>query len=51
MWFLLLVAMDGGVHRAEVIVPTLEQCMEMRTHEEDVCIRVEVRLPEMGPTS
>jgi hypothetical protein len=53
MWFLLLVAIEGGVHRAEVIVPTLEQCLELRTQEDDVCIRVDVSLPELperGPT-
>lgn len=51
MWFLLLVAIEGGQHRAEIILPTLEQCVELRTHADDVCIRVEVSLPERGPTS
>lgn len=53
MWWMLLLALEGGVYRAEIVVRTEEQCLYMRTSEEDICVPVEVRFqaePEMGPT-
>lgn len=53
MWWMLLLALEGGVYRAEIVVRTEEQCMYMRTSEEDICVPVEVRFlnsaAQMGP--
>jgi hypothetical protein len=46
-----MLALEGGVYRAEIVVRTQEQCLYMRTSAEDVCVQVEVRFPQMGPVS
>ena len=51
MWWMLLLALEGDVYRAEIIVRTEEQCLYMRTSVEDLCVQVQVSFPEMGPTS
>lgn len=54
MWWMLLLALEGDVYRSEIVVQSLEQCEQLRTSEEDLCVRVEVRFvpePERGPTS
>ena len=42
MWWMLLLALEGGVYRAEIVVRTEEQCLYMRTSEEDLCVPVQV---------
>lgn len=48
MWWMLLLALEGEVYRAEIVVRTEEQCLYMRTSEEDLCVPVEVRFPAQG---
>lgn len=43
MWWMLLLALEGGVYRAEIVVRTEAQCLYMRTSEEDLCVPVTVQ--------
>ena len=43
MWFLLLIALDTGKYRAEIVVRTLEQCEQLKTSEQDLCVPVTVQ--------
>lgn len=51
MWWMLLIALETGEYRAELVLPTVAQCELAKTHTDDVCIRVEVSLPELETTS
>jgi hypothetical protein len=48
MWWLLLIALEGGEYRSEIIVQTVQQCESLKTQDEDLCVAVEVRFLEMG---
>lgn len=43
MWFLLLIALDTSEYRAEIVVRTLEQCEQLKTSEQDLCVPVTVQ--------
>lgn len=52
MWFLLLAAIEGGLHTADSVYPSLEECLEARSNQLDVCVEIEiqiVRVPEPSP--
>lgn len=51
MWWMLLIALETGEYRAELVLPTVTQCELAKTNPDDVCIRVEVSLPPVPPTS
>ena len=51
MWWMLLLALEGDVYRAEIIVRTEIECEQLKTSEEDLCVPVEVRFAQMGPVS
>lgn len=46
MWWMLLLALEGGTYRAEIVVRSEEQCLYMRTSEEDLCVPVQVSFPK-----
>lgn len=43
MWWMLLLALEGDVYRAEVIVRTEQECAALKTSDRDLCVPVEVR--------
>lgn len=52
MWWMLLLALEGDVYRAEIIVRTEIECEQLKTSNEDLCVPVEVRFqpePEIHP--
>lgn len=42
MWFMLLIALEGGQFRSEIILPSLVICEAAKTQPEDLCIAVNV---------
>jgi len=45
MWWMLLLALEGEIYRAEIVVRSEEQCILLKTSDEDLCVPVEVRFP------
>jgi hypothetical protein len=51
MWWMLLLYLETGEYRAEIIYPSEIECEQNRTTVEDLCVPVEIRFPERGPAT
>jgi hypothetical protein len=46
MWWMLLLALEGDIYRAEIVVRTQAQCELLKTGAEDMCVPVTVQFAE-----
>jgi hypothetical protein len=42
MWWMLLVALENGMYRSEIVVKTEQECVAIKTQAEDQCVPVKV---------
>ncbi len=45
MWWMLLIALEGGMYKAEIVLKTEIECAALKSKPEDVCVPVEVSFP------
>ena len=48
MWWMLLLALEGEIYRAEIVVRSEAQCELLKTSAEDLCIPVTVQFAAQG---
>lgn len=51
MWFLLLIALDSGEYRAEVVVKDRATCEQSKISERDLCVPVTVEFLHTDTTA
>jgi hypothetical protein len=48
MWWMLLIAVETGEYRAEIVVQSTAQCESLKTTDEDLCVPVSVEFWDRG---